>query len=48
MRSRYLTYWIRTTFMLQGVRVRVSGRVGALFVVVVGKAQTGGVAFVWS
>lgn len=34
-----IAYGIMTTFMLQGAKVRLSGRVGELIVVVVGGAQ---------
>ena len=39
MRTSRAPYLIMTTFMLQGVRVNASGRVGELIVVVVGAAQ---------
>jgi len=41
-------YWISTTFMLQGVSVRVSGIDWAPISVVVEPAHTGVAAFVWS
>ncbi len=41
-------YWISTTFMLQGVSVRVSGIDWEPISVVVGPAHTGVAAFVWS
>jgi hypothetical protein len=38
-RTFLLGYWMMTTFMLQGVRVRVRGSVCALMLVVAGGAQ---------
>jgi hypothetical protein len=39
MQTSCVPQWIMTTFMLQGARVRDSGRVGELMLVVTGEAQ---------